>query len=91
MVEFSVAETALKEDDLAVDLLEVVLQVDLRRVLLVAQVAGELLQALVDHQDVSVSMAQLLLCFKIVIECIKHLFRNRFNLKAILDTKPFSD
>ena len=35
LVELSVAETALKEDDLAVDLLEVVLQVDLRRVLLV--------------------------------------------------------
>ena len=43
LVEFSVAEAALKEDNLAVDLLEVVLQVDLRRVLLVAQVAGELL------------------------------------------------
>ncbi len=59
LVELSVAEAALEEDDLAVDLLEVVFQVDLRRVLLVAEVAGELLQALVYHQNVPVSMAQL--------------------------------
>jgi len=49
LVELSVAEAALEKDDLAVDLLEVVLQVDLRRVLLVAEVAGEFLQALVYH------------------------------------------
>ncbi len=49
LVELSVAEGALEEDDLAMDLLQVVLQVDLRSVLLVTQVAGELLQALVYH------------------------------------------
>ena len=49
LVELFVAQRAVEHDDLAVDLLQVVLQIDLRRVLLVAEVAGELLEALVHH------------------------------------------
>ena len=49
LVELFVAQRAVEHDDLAVDLLQVVLQVDLGRVLLVAEVTGELLEALVHH------------------------------------------
>ena len=49
LVELFFAQRAVEHDDLAVDLLQVVLQVDLGRVLLVAEVAGELLEALVHH------------------------------------------
>jgi hypothetical protein len=47
LVELVFAEGALEKDDLPVDLLQVILQVDLGRVPLVAHVAGELLHPLV--------------------------------------------
>ena len=47
LVKLLLAEGALEQDDLAVDLFQVVLEVDLRRVLLVAHVTRKLLQTLV--------------------------------------------
>ena len=54
MVKFLIAKSALKHDDFAVDLLEVVLEINLACILLVTHVTGELLQAFMNHLKKSI-------------------------------------